>query len=364
MEKNVAASDFDCRYVLFEIFSWHKIFIKMNDLKFSILIPAYNGAEVIGDALRSILSQSFQDFEIIVQDDASKDDTVEAVEAFNDSRIKIFRNEKNVGYSGNLEDLSKKATGDIVYLMGQDDILGEGALEETCKAFKISDDIGAVARPYFWFDEKITNPVRATGQLNPNENEIVRVTDDFERIVLTIDVAGQLSGLAMRKKYINTPFHRDIFPCHVYPFISILKKHPIVFLKDYNLAVRIRSSQCRSVSSIYDNSPIQSWVDFFESVFPGAEFEKFRKYAIKNYVAKNYVGLVQIRNYARYKYLLREIWYLLKYRWENIFSPTFWFFSLGCIATPPFVLIPLVDWYKRKINSKKLRHIEFNYKLE
>lgn len=336
----------------------------MNDLKFSILIPTYNGARVIGDTLRSILSQSFQDFEIVVQDDASQDDTVKVIEALGDSRIKIFKNEKNFGYSENMESLSKKATGDIVYLMGQDDILGKGALLETCNAFKISDDIGAVARPYFWFDGKITKPVRATKQLNPEKNEIVHITDDFERIILTIDVAGQLSGLAMRRKYMDAPFHKDIFPCHVYPFASIFKKHPIVFLKDYNLAVRIRSSQCRSESSIYDKSPIESWVDFASNVFPEKEFENFRKYFIKNYVAKNYVGLVQIRNYAKYRYLIREIWMLLKYRRQNIYSPAFWFFSLGCIVTPHFILIPLVDWYKSKINSKKLRHIKFNYKLQ
>ena len=358
----------------------------MNDLKFSILIPTYNGASVIGETLRSLLSQSFQNFEIIIQDDASKDNTVEVVKAFDDPRIKIFKNEKNLGYPGNLESLSKKAAGDIIYLMGQDDILGEGALEETYQAFQISEDIGAVARPYFWFDEKITKPVRATKQLNPKENEIVRITDDFDRIILTIDVAGQLSGLAMRRKYLDTPFHKDIFPCHVYPFAAILKKHPIVFLKDYNVAVRIRSSQCRSVSSIYphtnldresrtsqiserigvgvyDKSPIQSWVDFANNIFSEKELENLRNYFIKNYVAKNYVGLVQIRNYARYRYLLREIWYLLKYRWENIFSPTFWFFSLGCAITPPFILIPLVDWYKNRINSRRLKHIQFKHSM-
>ena len=244
----------------------------MNDLKFSILIPTYNGAEVIGDTLRSLLSQSFQNFEIIIQDDASKDNTIEFIKSFKDPRIKIYQNAKNIGYSENLESLSKKAAGDIIYLMGQDDILGENALLETHYAFKISDDIGAVARPYFWFDEEITKPVRATKQLNPNKNEIVRVTDDFARIILTLDVAGQLSGLAMRKKYLDTPFHKDIFPCHVYPFAAILKKHPIVFLKDYNLAVRIRSSQCRSVSLIYDKSPIESWVDFWNNVFPEKKF--------------------------------------------------------------------------------------------
>jgi glycosyltransferase involved in cell wall biosynthesis len=335
----------------------------MNNLKFSILIPAYNGAEVISETLQSILSQSFENFEIIVQDDDSSDNTIEAVKAFNDPRIKIFKNEKNLGYSGNLNDLSKKAEGDIIYLMGQDDILGENALLETYNAFKISEDIGAVARPYFWFDKEITKPVRATKQLNPEKNEIVKSTDSFERLILTIDVAGQLSGLALRRKFVDAPFHKDIFPCHVYPFIAILKKHPVVFLKDYNLAVRIRSSQCRSVSSIYDKSPIESWIDFFNNVFPEPEFEKFRAYAIKNYVARNYVGLVQIRNYAKYRYLFREIWMLLRYRWENIWSPAFWFFSLGSVVMPPFLLIPLVDWYKEKINSRNLKHIKFNYKL-
>jgi len=207
-------------------------------------------------------------------------------------------------------------------------------------------------------------PVRATKQLNPKKDELVKITDtDYDRIILLIDVAGQLSGLAYRRKYMDTRFHEDIFPCHVYPFASILKKHPIVFLKDYNLAVRIRSSQCRSVSSIYNKSPLQSWVDFFNNVFPGDEFNELRKYCIKNYVAKNYVGLVQIRNYAKYEYLLREIWYLLKYRWENIFSLNFWFFSLGCMVMPPFILIPMVDWYKNSVNSKKLKHIKINYSI-
>jgi hypothetical protein len=247
--------------------------------------------------------------------------------------------------------------------MGQDDILASGALENTYQAFQRDDNIGAVARPYFWFDSDIKKPVRATGQINPNQDEIVEITDNFERIILTIDVAGQLSGLAMRRQFIKVPFNPDIFPCHVYPFIDILKRHPIVFLKDYNVAVRIGSSQCRSVSSIYDKSPIESWVDFFNSVFSGIEYEKLRKYGIKNYVAKNYVGLIQIRCYGRYQYLLREIWQLLKYRPTNIFSPAFWFFSLGCIIMPARILIRLTDWYKREINSKKIKDIKFDYKI-
>ncbi|HLN19076.1 MAG TPA: glycosyltransferase [Patescibacteria group bacterium] len=337
--------------------------INTIDLKFSILIPTFNGSAVIKDTLRSILTQSFQNFEIIIQDDVSSDNTVEVINSLNDPRIKIFKNEKNLGYSKNLDSLSRKATGEIIYLMGQDDILAQGALMDTYNAFKSSPDIGGVARPYYWFHKNIDIPVRATKQLNPQKDEIVRITDDFNRIILLIDVAGQLSGLAYRRKFIDRPFHDDIFPCHVYPFASILKKHPIVFLKDYNLAVRIASSQCRSVSSIYNVSPLKSWVDFFNNVFNEKEFINLRNYCIKNYVAVNYVGLVQIKNYAKYRYLLREIWYLLKYRWENLFSLKFWFFSLGCVVMPASLLIPMVDWYKNNINSKKLKYIKIKYNL-
>lgn len=326
-------------------------------------MPSYNGAEVIGDTLRSILSQGFTDYEIIVNDDASTDNTEEIVGFFRDPRIKFFRNRKNLGYSGNIEEARKKAAGDIIYLMGQDDILAKGALENTCRAFQISEDIGAVTRPYFWFDEKIEKPVRAKSQLNPEKNEVVRIADKPEKIVTVFETLDQFSGLAFRRKFMDQPFHPDIFPCHVYPFASIFKNHPIVFLKDYNVAVRISSSQSRSVSSIYEKSPMQSWVEMFENVFREEKFRNLKKNMIKNFVAVNYVGLVQIRNYAKYRYLLREIGNLLKYRWQNIWNPAFWFFSLGTIIVPPYILIPMVDWFKNRIYSMSLKYIKFEYEL-
>ena len=111
----------------------------------SIIVLNWNGVKWLNKCLTSLKKQSFKNFEIIVQDDASTDDTIEVVKKFNDLRISIFKNEKNLGYSGNLESLSKKGEGEIIYLMGQDDILGESALLDTCRAFEISDDIGAVA---------------------------------------------------------------------------------------------------------------------------------------------------------------------------------------------------------------------------
>lgn len=323
-------------------------------------MPTFNGAETIGETLRSILKQSFTDFEIIIQDDASTDDTEKVIKEFADPRIKFFQNSQNLGYPGNLEEARKKAGGEIVYLMGQDDILAEKALEATWQAFQRPEGVGAVTRPYFWFDSDLKRPVRAKKQLNPSADEVVHITDDPKRVVAVFETLDQLSGLAYRREFLDTPFHPDIFPCHVYPFAAIFKRHPVVFLKDYDVAVRISSSQARKISSIYDKSPLQSWVEMFETVFAGEELAKIKKFCLQNFVLRNYVGLVQIRNYAKYRYVWREIYFLIKYRWQNIFSPQFWFFSLGCALMPPFLLIPLVDWYKEKINSRLIK-IDANF---
>jgi len=336
----------------------------MYNLKFSILIPTYNGEKIIGETLRSILSQSFSNYEIIIQDDSSKDNTIKVIKSFKDSRIKLFKNKKNLGYTKNIEEARKKATGEIIYLMGQDDILGTDALAATYNAFMTSEDIGAVTRPYYWFDKDINIPVRAKEQLNPFKDEIVGITDNYSRIITVYKTLDQLSGLAYRVKYMDLPFHQDVFPCHVYPFASIFKKHPIVFLKDYIVAVRIRTSQSRKASLIYGKSPIQSWVEMFNNVFYEEEFEKLKQYCIENFVAINYVGLVQIRNYAKYGYLLREIYLLIKYRWQNIFDLGFWFYSLICLLTPRFLLIKIVDEYKNKVLSRIIKSkIKINHEL-
>ncbi len=340
---------------------------KKIDLFFSICIPVYNGESTLEDTLKSILTQSFDNYEIIICDDYSKDNSKDVIDKIGSSKIKYFRNDKNLGYSPNLEKCRQLSKGDIIYLMGQDDILATDALLNTYNAFKRSDDIGVVTRPYYWFDTDILKPVRAKINLaTQGKDVVVRITDPYKKIMTMFATLDQLSGLAYRKKYMDIPFHPDIFPCHVYPFASIFKKHPAVFLKDYNIAVRIASSQTRFVSSIYDKSPLQSWVELFENVYPEDKFKAFRTSMIKNFVATNYVGFVQIKNYAKKGYLLREIRLLVKYRMENLLNPLFWFFSLGTLLIPANILIKLVDWYKKVVNYwllKCTKTIDFSYNL-
>lgn len=89
--------------------------------KVSIIIPTYNRAESLRSAITSVLNQSFQDFEIIIVDDASKDNTGEVVDAFKDTRIKYIRHEVNKKEAGSRNTGLRNSIGDYIAFLDDDD---------------------------------------------------------------------------------------------------------------------------------------------------------------------------------------------------------------------------------------------------
>lgn len=321
-------------------------------------MPVYNGGAVIKDTLLSILDQDFKDFELVITDDNSTDNTPEIIRTIKDSRIKFYRYEENVGYPRNLERCRTKCNNEIIFLMGQDDILAQGTLKKVDDIFRKNENVGAIVRPYYWFHDDIKKPIRAKEQLNSEQDSLVSINSDLKSIVTVFQSLDQLSGLAFRRKYMDIEFNEDIFTAHIYPFVSIFKKYDVVYLKDYVIAVRVGTSQTRHISSIYGKSPMQSWVDMFNTVFYEKKFDKFREYCIKNFVAKNFVGLIQIKTNGNMTWLLREIKLLVKYNRRNLLDSRFWFFSLSTLVLPGFLLRALVDSYKENILSKSLKNIQ------
>src|SRR5262245_7849518 len=84
---------------------------------FSVCIPNYNYAKYIGETIQSVLDQRFQNFEIIVADNASTDGSVKVVEAFRSPKINIIQNRYNVGFSPNLDRATERARGEHLILL-------------------------------------------------------------------------------------------------------------------------------------------------------------------------------------------------------------------------------------------------------
>src|SRR4249920_3431468 len=89
---------------------------------FSIIIPTYNSESSLNKTLDSILSQTFTDFEIILTDGVSKDDTIAIAESYNDSRLKIH-SEPDKGVYDAMNKGMSLATGKWLYFIGSDDYL-------------------------------------------------------------------------------------------------------------------------------------------------------------------------------------------------------------------------------------------------
>lgn len=88
----------------------------------SIIIPTYNSEKTISESIKSILEQSFDDYEVLVMDGVSGDNTLNIVKEFNDPRIKIF-SEKDSGVYDAMNKGIEKAEGKWLYFLGSDDTL-------------------------------------------------------------------------------------------------------------------------------------------------------------------------------------------------------------------------------------------------
>lgn len=91
--------------------------------KISVCIPVYNGAEFINIAIDSVLAQSERDFELIVVDNQSTDNTVALVKAYQDPRIKLYINDTNIGMIPNWNKALSYATGTYIKILPADDML-------------------------------------------------------------------------------------------------------------------------------------------------------------------------------------------------------------------------------------------------
>lgn len=97
-------------------------------------MAAYNGSKYIEEQIHSILPQLAQDDELIIVDDCSSDDTMDIVRALGEPRIRLTRNERNIGYVRTFERAIRISSGEYIFLCDQDDVWLEGRLERMITA--------------------------------------------------------------------------------------------------------------------------------------------------------------------------------------------------------------------------------------
>lgn len=185
----------------------------MDQVKISVCMATYNGKRFITEQVDSILKQLSHDDEIIVVDDCSTDSTIQILESYNDLRIKIFRNNRNVGHVCSFGRAISLAGNEILILSDQDDIWSEGRLSKMVDALLLSGKSVLSSNSYFMDEhglaiDYLVDPVKSEDSTRHLKN------------IIGIFLGGKsYFGCAMA-------FSRDIIPV-VLPIPEYVESHDL-----------------------------------------------------------------------------------------------------------------------------------------
>jgi glycosyltransferase involved in cell wall biosynthesis len=166
--------------------------------KISVCIPTFNHAHFLKVAIESVLAQTITDFELIVVDNCSTDNTRELVAgiASTDSRVTYFCNESNVGPRENLNRCLNRASGEYVKILCADDLLEPTCLEASLRALEGGRDIVLAASARLLVDEQL-RPIRVAGY--SRENCVVIGRDMIGHTLFNGNYIGEPSAALFRR---------------------------------------------------------------------------------------------------------------------------------------------------------------------
>ena len=126
----------------------------MNSI--GVYIPAYNVEKYIIESINSILSQTFSNFEIVIIDDCSNDNTYEEALKIKDSRVKIYKREEHCGFIGKVKNEAIEKLGEHKYIchVGSDDLIPEYCFKTFIDYMEKNSDVGACCGNFICFNDK------------------------------------------------------------------------------------------------------------------------------------------------------------------------------------------------------------------
>src|SRR4051794_15571169 len=127
--------------------------------KITVLMPVYNAAEYIRETIDSVLSQSFTDFEFLIINDGSTDQSEEIIKSYSDPRIRLINNEKNMRLIATLNKGIELAKGEYIARMDADDICLPTRLEKQYKVMEDNKDIALCGTGIKMMGKKFFQPL-------------------------------------------------------------------------------------------------------------------------------------------------------------------------------------------------------------
>jgi glycosyltransferase involved in cell wall biosynthesis len=224
----------------------------------SVIIPTFNRSEKVRRAVSSVLSQTFTDFEVIVVDDSSIDDTVDCLVQFK-GKIRFIRHPKNLGVSASRNSGIKASQAPLIAFLDSDDYWMPEKLETQVSFLKDNPDIPICQTDELW----IRNGIR----VNPRQKHLKPSGNIFEQSLKLCLVSP--SAVMLRRSLLDEVgmFDEELPVCEDYDlWLRISCKYPVYLIRN-QLVVKEGGAQDQLSSSLkgMDRFRIRSMVKLLES---------------------------------------------------------------------------------------------------
>lgn len=293
--------------------------------KIDILLATYNGEKFVKEQIESILNQTYENFNLIISDDASTDNTLNILEEYEkkDTRIKVFKKEKNEGLIDNFEFLLKNVTSDYFMFSDQDDIWKKDKIEKSINKLK-EESSGLVYTDLEIVDEKLNVIYPSYWKYKQIYKKIIKY-NNFEALYLNNFVTG--CTILAKSKYIKDilPLPRNSkFVLHDYwTALIISAKDKISYVEEPT--IQYRQHKNNRVGSSRKSDQLENFEDL-RNLFIKVKIEHFEVFKeniekIKTKEISKYTNeaLKYFENLKKVKYINLKNWNLFfrLYKYEK-----------------------------------------------
>ena len=244
----------------------------------SICIPTYNYGHFLGTAIESVLRQDHREFELVVVDNASEDDTAAVIARHDDERLRFYRNDRNLGLFGNFARCIELARGEFIKFLAADDWLHPAYLHEALELMRRYPSAAIVSGPgYFVGADGAPYAIGTTGvfsdELVPGALAL-RAQADF------LNVIGMPSNVLLRREAVAAVggFDERFAPAaDVHLWGKLLARHDLAWLAQPRCYLRIHQTKAHDYGLDPTESTFQLWEHLGADVGPPITRELVRR---------------------------------------------------------------------------------------
>jgi glycosyltransferase involved in cell wall biosynthesis len=181
----------------------------------SVLMPVYNAGPYLEEAIASVLDQTFSDFELLLFNDASTDNSAQIISSFSDQRIKSFSSEINQGHIFHLNAGLRLAKGEFIARMDADDVCMPERFEKQVAFLRHHPEVGVCGT--------LTTNINSNGEIIGHD--VIETNDEALRLKLISNTCFSHPTVMMRKSILQRnqiEYSAELFPAEDYAIWTLL----------------------------------------------------------------------------------------------------------------------------------------------